>query len=102
MTEYTQTGVRPVAITRHRFRPFSQNFKKRILASSCLSVRLSAWDSSAAATGGILIKFDVLRIFRKFVEKIQISLKSDMNNRYFTRRPMYIYDSISLNFRVSS
>jgi len=31
------------------------------------------------------------------VEKIQVSLKSDRNNGYFTSRPMYIYDNISLN-----
>ena len=38
-----------------------------------------------------------LNIFRKTVEKIQASLKSDKNNRYFTWRRLYIYDSISLN-----
>jgi hypothetical protein len=31
-----------------------------------------------------------LNIFRKSVEKIQYSLKSDTDNRYFTWRPMYI------------
>jgi hypothetical protein len=36
-------------------------------------------------------------IFLKSVEKIQISLKSDKNNGYITRRPVCIYDSISLN-----
>jgi len=38
-----------------------------------------------------------LSIFRKSVEKIQSSLKSDKNNGYFTRRHLYIYDNISLN-----
>jgi hypothetical protein len=38
-----------------------------------------------------------LIIFRKSVEKIQISLKSDKNKGYFTWRPTYIYDSASLN-----
>ena len=37
-----------------------------------------------------------LSIFRKSVEKNQVSLKSDPNNWYFTWRPMYIHDSISL------
>jgi hypothetical protein len=32
-----------------------------------------------------------LNIFRKFVEEVQISLKSDENNVYFTWRPLYIY-----------
>jgi hypothetical protein len=36
-----------------------------------------------------------LGIFRKCVEKIQFSLKSDKNNGYFTWIPMYIYDNIS-------
>jgi hypothetical protein len=30
-----------------------------------------------------------LRIFRIFVEDIQVELKSGKNNRYFTRRPIY-------------
>ena len=34
-----------------------------------------------------------LRIFRKSVKKIQVSLKSDKNNRYFTWSPIYIYDN---------
>jgi hypothetical protein len=36
-------------------------------------------------------------IFRNSVQKIQLSLKSDKNNGYFTWRPVYIYDNISLN-----
>ena len=37
-----------------------------------------------------------LNIFRKFVQKIKVSLKSDNNNGYFTWRPIYIYENISL------
>ena len=33
----------------------------------------------------------------KYSEKIQALLKSDRNNAHFTRRPIYIYDNISLN-----
>jgi len=36
-------------------------------------------------------------IFRKSVEKIQVSLKPDKNNRYFTWWPKYIFVYISLN-----
>ena len=36
-------------------------------------------------------------IFRKSFEKIQVPLKSDNNNRYFTWRPIYIFDHISLS-----
>jgi hypothetical protein len=39
-----------------------------------------------------------LRLFWKSVKKIQISLKSDKNNRYFTWRHFDICDYISLNF----
>ena len=38
-----------------------------------------------------------LSIFRKPVKKIQVSLKSDNNNRYFTWIPIYIFDHISLS-----
>ena len=38
-----------------------------------------------------------LRIFQKSAEKIQVWLKSVMNNRYSIWRPMYIYDNISLS-----
>jgi hypothetical protein len=36
-------------------------------------------------------------VFRKPVEKIQVSLKPDKNNGYFTWKSIYIYDSIVLN-----
>ena len=38
-----------------------------------------------------------LRVFQKFVEKIQVWLKSDKDNKDFTWRPTYIYDHILLN-----
>jgi hypothetical protein len=38
-----------------------------------------------------------LRIFRNYVERFQVSLKSDKNNGYLTCRHVYIYDNISLN-----
>ena len=38
-----------------------------------------------------------LIIFRKSVEEIQVSLKSDKNNVRFAWRPMYILDHISLS-----
>jgi len=36
-------------------------------------------------------------IFKKSVKKIQVLLKSEKNNGYFTWRPVYIYDHISCN-----
>jgi len=38
-----------------------------------------------------------LSISRKYVEKIQVSLKSDKNSRYFTWIPMDIYGNVSLS-----
>jgi hypothetical protein len=35
-------------------------------------------------------------IFRKHVNKTQVTLKPDKNNGYFTWRPTYLYDNISL------
>ena len=39
--------------------------------------------NSSTPTGRILMKFDTY-VFRKSVKKIQVSLKSDKNNSYFT------------------
>ena len=39
-----------------------------------------------------------LRLGRKYVEKAQVSLKSDKNNGYFTWTQTYIYDNISLSY----
>ena len=38
-----------------------------------------------------------LNIFWKSVKKIQVSLKSDKNNRYFAWRVIYIFDFIMLS-----
>jgi hypothetical protein len=97
------TNPRParlMSVARKCFYARSQNCEKQLLPSSCLSVCLSvclsAWNNSAP-TGRILIKFDVWMFFDKVSRKLKISLKSDNNNGYFTWRPMYIYDNISLN-----
>ena len=67
----------------------SQNCEKRLLASSVRMEQLgSHWKD-----------FDEIwyfRLFRKPVEKIQVSLKSDKNNGYFIWRRFHIYDNISL------
>jgi len=70
----------------------SQICEKRLLASSYLSVRM-------VLGGSHLTDFHERRyfsMFRKPVEKIQVSLKPGKNNGYFTWRPVYIYDNISL------
>jgi hypothetical protein len=61
------------------------------LRQACLSAR-----NNSAPTEQIFMKFG-MSIIRKFVEKIQVSLKSDNNNNgYFTLERIYIYDHISL------
>ena len=67
--------------------------RKRLLATSCLSVRMEQLGSHWAD----FYEFWYLSIFRKCFAKIQASLKSDKYNGYFTRRPMCI-DDISLNY----
>jgi hypothetical protein len=62
------------------------------------SVRPSA-RYNLAPTGRILITFNIFAFFfRKSVEKIQVSLKSDNNNRHFTWRRSHVCDNISLNY----
>ena len=43
------------------------------------------------------IWINLISFYEKSVEKIQVSLKSDNNNVYFTRRRFHIYDNMSLN-----
>jgi hypothetical protein len=62
-----------------------------------LPVRPSARRNSASI-GGIFMKFYIWIFFKKYVGWIQVLLKSDRNNGYFTWRPIYIYDNISLNY----
>jgi hypothetical protein len=79
------------------FKVGSQNCEKRLLASSCLSVRPparpAAWNS--APTGRIFMKFDIWVFCEKPIEVIQVLLKSNKNNWYFPRRPIYIYDNLT-------
>ena len=85
------------ALYRRRFSARSQNCEKRLLTSSCSSVRVSAWNSSAP-TGRIWMKYHIWAFFfRKSVEKIEFLLKYNGNNGYFTWRRFHIYDNISLS-----
>jgi hypothetical protein len=56
------------------FKAHSQNFEKPLLASSCLSVRLSAWNTSAP-TGRSFIKFNICGFyFWKSIQKNKFHL----------------------------
>jgi hypothetical protein len=48
-----------------------------------ISVCLSAWNKSLS-TGRVFMKFGIWVFFGKYVDKIQVSLKSGGNNAYFT------------------
>jgi hypothetical protein len=55
----------------------------------------SAWNNSAPDIQ-IFMNFNT-SIIRKSDEKIQVSLKSDKNNRYFAWRPVLVYDCMSIS-----
>jgi len=72
----------------------SQKLRK-MTVGFVLFARLSAWNSSAP-TERMFMKFYIW-IFWKFVDKIEVSLKSDKNDGHCTWRSMYIFDHVSLN-----
>ena len=71
---------------------------KNSTISLVMADRLPGWNSCAPNGRIFLNGIWYLRIFRKSVEKISVSLKSDKNNGHIPRRPMYIYDNISFDF----
>jgi len=75
------------------YKALSQNFRKRLLASSstniCPSALMSARNNSAH-TGWILIKFDIWGFLPKSVEKIQIRWKWGNSKKYFTWTPIHV------------
>ena len=80
------------------FRAFAK-LRKAIISfvmSLCRYVRPSAWNNSDP-TGRIFMKLDIWVFFRKVARKSQVPLRSNSYNRYFTCRPIYIFDHISLN-----
>ena len=61
------------------FRSFSQNCEKRLLASSCLSVCLSARMERFGSHRAGFHEMRCLRIFQSILKKINVSLKLDKN-----------------------
>ena len=75
---------------------FSQSCEKRLLVRLVLSVRPSV--IRMEQLGPQWMDFDgiwYLSIFRKSVEKIQVSLQSYVNNGQFTWKHFHIYDCLS-------
>ena len=62
---------------------------QKMIINFIMSVCLSAWNNAVEVD-----EIWYLRIFKKFVEKITVWLKSKKNNGYFTWRPVYIYETI--------
>jgi hypothetical protein len=56
---------------------------QKAVTSFVESVRLSTRYNSAS-TEWIFVKFYIQEFFKKSVEKVQVSLKCDKNNGYFT------------------
>ena len=54
--------------------------------------------NNSAPNGEIIHEIWYFKRFRKFVEKIRISLKYDKNNGYFPGRSMYVYVNLSISF----
>ena len=71
------------------FKCVPKNCEKRLLYSSFLYFRLSFHMEQLGSQVAEFHEIWYLSIFRKSVEWIQVSLKSDKNNGYCTWRPMY-------------
>ena len=67
-----------------------------IMASSFLSVRPFACNNWAP-TERIFIKFGIWVFINNLLRKIKVPLQSDNNNPHLTRRPLYIFNNISLS-----
>ena len=76
------------------FKARLQNCKKRFLASSCPSIRL--YGKTRHPQDGFHVIW-YFQNFSKICRGIQVSLKSDKNNEYFTWRSIYI---LIINFDV--
>ena len=92
----TANYVNPAVLPKRtiRFQARSQNCEKRLLASSSLSVRPSVHMVQRDSYCAYIHEDWYLRVFGKYIEKLQVSLKSDKNNGYFAWRPTWIHSRI--------
>jgi len=82
------------------FSPFAGAFARlpKLLLASCLSVCPSVcMEQLGSHRTGFAWNLIFLCMFRKSVEKIQLPIQSDNNNRYCTCRPIYMFDYVSLS-----
>ena len=71
-----------------------QKVTHSFVMSVCLSVHIK---ENSAPTEQILMQFEICVFFENLLTIFKFHLKSDKNNAYFTWKPWYIYDNISLN-----
>ena len=74
-----------------------QNCEERLFASLCVSGRLSVHLELIGTHWTDFQEISYLRIFKKYVEKIQVSLKSEKKITIPLHEDTYIYDNIQLN-----
>jgi len=104
--------IRVVHLLQSRFYALSEDFEKRLSATSCLSVHHPVCVKQLRSHWTESQKIWPLRIYRKSVENIKFSLKSDTNNGHLAKTYThthththtyiyiyiwYIYDNASLN-----
>ena len=75
------------------FKCIPKKCEKRLLDSSFLFFRLPVHMEHLGSHEAEFHEIWYLSIFRKYVVKIQVSLKSDKNNGFCTWRPIYINDN---------
>ena len=79
-----------------------QNCEKWRLATSCLSVYLlihpSGWNNSVLTGRGSFLKKIYLSIFSEICRENASLVQTLQNKGYYTWRPMYIYDSMYVNY----
>ena len=63
---------------------------RKLPISFVMSSSVSA-GNDLTPTGRIFMKYGIWVLFRKYIVKIQVSLKSEKRNWYFAWRPVYIY-----------
>jgi hypothetical protein len=79
------------------FRRVCRVANKRLLAPSCPSLRPSVIKKQLICNWTGFREIWYCGIFQKFVNRIQVSLKSDKNNGYFPWRLMFTFGNVSPN-----
>jgi hypothetical protein len=71
-------------IVNHFLGAFAKLWKVAISFVMCVLLSVCLHGTTLASTGQIFMKFDIWVLFENLVERIQVSVKSDKINGYFT------------------